>query len=80
MAWVLFRMGKYKEAAEYISKAIAANGKYPNAVIADHAGDIFHALGDKKKALNNWLSAVKIYCFDLNRKKVLKKIKELEAL
>ena len=79
MAWVLFRMGKFEKAAKYISKAIADNGKYPDAVIVDHAGDIFHALGDDKKALSYWKSAVKIYSFDLNKKKVLKKIKELEA-
>ena len=79
MAWVLFRMGKFKEAAKYISKAIADNGKYPNAVIADHAGDIFHALGDDKKAVSYWKAAIKIYSFDLDRKKVLKKLKELEA-
>jgi tetratricopeptide (TPR) repeat protein len=75
MAWVLFRMNKFKEAAGYIEKAVTASGSYPDAVISDHAGDIFNALGDRKKALHYWNLALKLFSFDLNKENVEKKIK-----
>lgn len=79
MAWVLFRMKKFKQAAVYIEKAISKDGEYPNAVLADHAGDIFHALGNKKKALSYWKMALKIFSFDLDTEKTTNKIKAAES-
>jgi tetratricopeptide (TPR) repeat protein len=79
MAWVLFRMKKFKQAAVYIEKAISQEGRYPNAVLADHAGDIFNVLGDKKKALYYWKLALKIFSFDLDKNKTIKKIKAIES-
>ena len=78
MAWVLFRMKKFKQAAVYIEKAISKDGKYPNAVLADHAGDIFYALGNKQKALSYWKLALRIFSFDLDTKKTANKIKRAE--
>ena len=55
MAWVLYRMKRYKEAAEYIERSL----KYGrDSVILDHAGDIFHALGDRDKAEKYWKLAL----------------------
>ena len=79
MAWVLFRMKKFKQAAVYIEKAISKDGKYPNAVLADHAGDIFYALGNKKKALSYWKLALKIFSLDLDAEKTINKIKDAES-
>ncbi|MDD5697733.1 MAG: hypothetical protein PHH77_03875 [Victivallaceae bacterium] len=78
MAWILFRLRRFKPAAVYIEKAIARDGAYPNAVLASHAGDIFNALADRKQALHYWRLALKIFCFDLNRNDVINKIKQLE--
>ena len=79
MAWVLFRMKKFKQAVIYIKKAILHEGEYPNAILADHAGDIFNALGDKKKALHHWKLALKIFSFDLDKNKIIIKIKDIES-
>jgi tetratricopeptide (TPR) repeat protein len=78
MAWVLFRMKKFKQAAVYIEKAISRDGEYPNAVLADHAGDIFYALGNKQKALHYWNLALKIFSLDLDANKTINKIKDAE--
>ncbi|MDD5597665.1 MAG: hypothetical protein PHV82_06955 [Victivallaceae bacterium] len=77
MAWVLFRMNKLKEAADYIEKAVSAGGTYPDAIIADHAGDIFNALGDRKKARYYWDLALKLFSLDLDKKSVITKIKDI---
>ena len=79
MAWVLFRMKKFKEAAVCIEKAISLDGKYPHAVLADHAGDIFYALGNKKKALYYWNLALKVFSFDLDTNKTINKIKNING-
>ena len=50
MAWVLFRKGRFQEAKTFILQSLERCGESPDATILDHAGDIFHALGDKKKA------------------------------
>lgn len=77
MAWVFFRMRKLKEAAAYIQRAVTAGGTYPDAVIADHAGDIFNALGDREKARYYWKLALKLFSFDLNKANVETKIKSI---
>ena len=76
MAWVLFRMKKFKQASIYIEKSISLDGEYPNAILADHAGDIFNALGNKKKALYYWNLALEIFCLDLDVNKIINKIKD----
>jgi tetratricopeptide (TPR) repeat protein len=78
MAWVLYRKGKYKEALEYIKKSLKGAGEVPDAVIADHAGDIYYALKDNEKALKYWKLASEIHSEDLDRDKVFSKLKELE--
>lgn len=78
LAWVLYRQKKYSEAAKAIEKCLAAGGRYPHAVIANHAGDIYNALSDREKALKYWQLALKIYDPTLDREKVSQKIKSLE--
>ena len=74
MAWVLYRLGKYAEAKEYVQKALAGDSPAPDAVIADHAGDISFALGDKAKAVEFWKMALETESEDLDRQKVMDKI------
>ena len=78
MAWVLYRLGKYAEAKEYVQKAIAGDSPAPDAVIADHAGDIYLALGDKAKAVEFWKMALETESEDLDRQKVMDKINSIK--
>ncbi len=58
MAWVLYRKGSYKESRLWIEKALKASEGSVDGVIADHAGDIYAALGDTAKALKSWQEAL----------------------
>lgn len=80
MAWVLFKQKKYKEAKEFMMKAVAQErGK--NTELMEHLGDIHLALGEKaeaKKAYEASLAAVTFNYKDQARKpEVEKKIKSL---
>ncbi|HDO26582.1 MAG TPA: tetratricopeptide repeat protein [Bacteroidetes bacterium] len=57
-AWVLYKQGKYKEALEWIKKAIA-NGGNNSGVVLEHYGDILYKTGDKEEALSYWKLAKK---------------------
>jgi tetratricopeptide (TPR) repeat protein len=60
--WILFRMGKYKEAQIYIKKAVdlrdAVGGN--GSVLNEHLGDIYFKLGDKDNAMFYWNQALKM--------------------
>jgi tetratricopeptide (TPR) repeat protein len=56
MAWVYYKMGKYRKALEYIEKALKFVSDDP--IISEHAGDIYRALGMKKKALELYQRAI----------------------
>lgn len=75
MAWVLYRLGRHKEALEWIKKSLAAAEGLPDAVIADHAGDIYEALGDSKSALKYWRMALSTYSDETDPQKIASKIK-----
>jgi tetratricopeptide (TPR) repeat protein len=55
MGWVLFRMGKSKEALLYMEKALKALKDDP--VINEHMGDILKSLGKNEKALDYYLKS-----------------------
>ncbi len=76
LAWVLYRKGKYKKAAANILKAIALQKENKDGIILDHAGDIYHALGDTNKALVYWEEALN-YNIE-SSKEVKEKIKSLK--
>ncbi len=76
MAWVLFRRKEYSKAQEYIRKALAASPSSPDPVILDHAGDIYSALGDRKKAAEFWKRALETYSPELDTGNVLRKLRE----
>ena len=60
MAWVLFRRGKIREAKTFILQSLDRCGESPDATLFDHAGDIFHALGEGKKAVEFWNRALRL--------------------
>ncbi|MCC6252518.1 MAG: tetratricopeptide repeat protein [Bacteroidia bacterium] len=56
--WILYTMGKYDEAREWIAKAIE-NGAQSNAVILEHMGDIMFKLNKIDEAMEYWGKAQK---------------------
>jgi len=55
--WILYKEGKYKEAAEYIQKAIDADGANADATLYEHLGAVYYKLNDKEKAVQLWQKA-----------------------
>lgn len=58
-AWILFKSKKYKDALNWIEKAIS-NSSNSNAVQFEHYGDILFHLADKEKAMQQWQKAKSI--------------------
>ncbi len=59
MAWVLFRLGKPKEALPWMLKALE-NTPEPDPTLYDHLADIRWAMGDTAHAVEAWKKALKI--------------------
>ena len=57
-AWILYRMGKFKEAKENLQKALDSGGSN-SGVILEHMGDACYQLGEKEKAFEYWNKASK---------------------
>lgn len=69
-AWVLFQLGKYEEALNWIKKAYQ-NGGESSGVVNEHYGDILFKLGQKDEALKYWQDAkIKKEHSDLLDKKI----------
>ena len=79
MAWVLFRKKDFRSAKTYIEKSLQLDEFSPDAVIADHAGDIYNALGEKDNALKYWKIAAETYSSDLYPEIIREKISSVEA-
>ncbi|MBR5936179.1 MAG: tetratricopeptide repeat protein [Bacteroidaceae bacterium] len=58
-AWILFKMKRYKEALEYMEKALRYLDT-DNPEIYEHYGDVLYMCGEKEKALENWHKAVQM--------------------
>lgn len=56
MGWVLYRLGKFDEAIEFLQKAIAIKH---DPEIAAHLGEVLWAIGEHKKALKVWKKGLK---------------------
>lgn len=52
-AWVLFKLGRYTEAADYINRTISQTGGVSE-VEYEHAGDIYYMLKEKEAAVAYW--------------------------
>ncbi len=55
--WVLYKLGRYKEAADWVEKAISSKVT-PDADLLEHLGDIYFKMGNTEKALVNWQNAL----------------------
>lgn len=55
--WILYKQGKYKDAQEYIQKAIDANGENADGTLWEHLGDIYYKQGNIDKAVECWTKA-----------------------
>lgn len=55
-AWILFQMGDYNGAREWIEKAFKAGGD-KSGTIVEHYGDTLYMLGNKDQALEYWKKA-----------------------
>lgn len=58
-AWILYKLKEYKEAKEWILKALS-NGGDKSPVIVEHYGDILYNLGKIKEAKKQWIKAKEI--------------------
>lgn len=56
--WILFKLGKYEDARDYIIKSLKVNGN--SAVVNDHLGDIYDAMGDRTNAMKYWKKAYEL--------------------
>ncbi len=74
MGWILYKLGKYKEAEKYLIKAIKARDT--SAVLFEHLGDIYLKLGNTTSALENWRKSLKI---EKDNPKLKDKILHLES-
>ena len=59
MAWVYYKLNNPQEALPLMLKAIEKN-KTPDAVLYDHLGDIYKALGKNELAVDSWKKSVQI--------------------
>ncbi len=71
--WILFKLGKYKEAKEFIQKAIDAGGE--SAVMLEHLGDIVYKIGEQDYARKLWKKALKL---DVTNSELKQKIEKGE--
>jgi tetratricopeptide (TPR) repeat protein len=53
-AWVLYKLGNYKEARKIIEKVVHRS---QNGAVVEHYGDILFKLNEKEKALEQWQKA-----------------------
>jgi tetratricopeptide (TPR) repeat protein len=76
MGWVLFKLGDFPGATEYLLKAIAKLEK-PDATVYDHLGDAYAAAKALDKARDAWAKSVSIEPNETVQKKLDASIKEL---
>jgi tetratricopeptide (TPR) repeat protein len=58
IGWVYFRMGDYKEAEKYITRAIDKGEVNP--VVHEHLGDVYYKMKDVERAIEQWKIALKM--------------------
>ncbi len=58
MGWVLYRMGRHREALDYLQRAFALR---PDPEIAAHLGELLWAAGDQNQARKVWFDALKAH-------------------
>lgn len=73
-AWILYLQERYTEAKSFIDRTIEnMNTENNNSILYDHAGDIYDACDDRRKAVEYWQKAVEgSDKVDVIRKKIKK--------
>lgn len=56
--WVLFMMGRYKEASVWIQKAVNNPEENPSGEVLEHYGDVLFKLDETEQALEYWKRAL----------------------
>jgi tetratricopeptide (TPR) repeat protein len=69
LGWVLFKLGKPREALDAMSRALKAAEK-PDPTMYDHLGDIHAALGEPDQAREAWRKSLELEPNDAIRKKL----------
>ncbi len=59
-AWILYHLGDYQKAKEYIDTAIMRSGDDRSAELMEHAGDIAYKLGREELALEYWKEGLEL--------------------
>jgi tetratricopeptide (TPR) repeat protein len=59
MGWVLFKLNQPKQSLPWLVKAVELSPE-PDATILDHLGDVYLALGQVGKAMENWRKSLAI--------------------
>ncbi len=59
-AWILYKLGEYKEALVWIKKSFKNDLDGPSAVLLEHYGDILYRNGKSKDAVTQWKNALKV--------------------
>ncbi len=82
LGWVLYKKGKYAEAAKYLEQAAKDEDEGKHIEIWDHWADALVALGKKKEAVEVWQKALKFEDISPRdkerRKKVTQKMNKLK--
>ena len=55
--WIMYKLGRFKEAKEWIEKSIAGSNNDVGATLYEHYGDVMFKLGDTSKAIEFWMKA-----------------------
>ena len=81
MAWIAYKKKNYKKAEKYINLALSyCTSEQGKGVLYDHAGDIYSALGNRRKALQHWQLAVRSNDPELNKDAVMRKLPRPRAV
>ncbi len=68
--WILYKMGDYKQARNFIEYAIR-NGAYTNSEVLEHYGDIMDKLDNCQEALEAYENAYELDSSELLKKKIV---------
>lgn len=72
--WIMFKMGRYKDAETYIRRAID-NDKEPSATLYEHYGDTMYKLNKPDEAKKYWQKAIDLNDENINTDTLKHKLK-----
>lgn len=59
-AWVMYRLGNYQQAKQYMDTALLRSGDNLSAELLEHAGDICYKIDRTEQALDYWRQALEL--------------------